>query len=145
MRNKIYITKDIPSSQHEQFCTIDVGTVLANAYKSDPKGFEREARFDAYYLFRQLISNVIEPTRKIIVFSNLGIFLEKYFELDVSKFLLEYAKDYQIVVIQGPFNVVGGNKIVWNIENPNNIIEFDQGVLEVVNNIEGKDEVFRIN
>lgn len=132
MRNKIYITKDVPLSQQEQCCTIDVGKVLANAYKADPKGFEKEARFDAYYLFRQLISNVIEPTKTRIVFSNLGILLEKDFELDVSKFLLEYAKDYQVFVIQGAFNFVDGNKLVWNVENPNNKIEFNQGVLEVL-------------
>lgn len=132
MRNKIYITKDVPLSQQEQCCTIDVGKVLANAYKADPKGFEKEAKFDAYYLFRQLISNVIEPTKTRIVFSNLGILLEKDFELDVSKFLLEYAKDYQVFVIQGPFNFVDGNKLVWNVENPNNKIEFNQGVLEVL-------------
>lgn len=132
MRNKIYITKDVPLSQQEQCCTIDVGKVLANAYKADPKGFEKEARFDAYYLFRQLISNVIEPTKTRIVFSNLGILLEKDFELDVSKFLLEYAKDYQVFVIQGPFNFLDGNKLVWNVENPNNKIEFNQGVLEVL-------------
>lgn len=132
MRNKIYITKDVPLSQQEQCCTIDVGKVLANAYKADPKGFEKEARFDAYYLFRQLISNVIEPTKTRIVFSNLGILLEKDFELDVSKFLLEYAKDYQVFVIQGSFNFLDGNKLVWNVENPNNKIEFNQGVLEVL-------------
>ncbi len=132
MRNKIYITKDVPLSQQEQCCTIDVGKVLANAYKADPKGFERESKLDAYYLFRQLISNVIEPTKTRIVFSNLGILLEKDFELDVSKFLLEYAKDYQVFVIQGPFNFVDGNKLVWNVENPNNKIEFNQGVLEVL-------------
>ena len=132
MRNKIYITKDVPLSQQEQCCTIDVGKVLANAYKADPKGFEREAKFDSYYLFRQLISNVIEPTKTRIVFSNLGILLEKDFELDVSKFLLEYAKEYKVFVIQGPFIFVDGNKLVWNVENPNNKIEFDQGVLEVL-------------
>ncbi len=132
MRNKIYITKDVPLSQQDQCCSIDVGKVLANAYKANPVMFEKDAKFDAYYLFRQIIDNVIEPSKTRIVFSNLGILLEKDFALDVAKFLLEYAKDYQVFVIQGPFNFVDGNKLIWNVENPNNKIEFNQGVLEVL-------------
>lgn len=132
MRNKIYITKDVPISQQDQCCTIDVGKVLANAYKEKPVEFEKEAKFDAFYYFRQIISNVIEPSKTRIVFSNLGILLEKDFALDVPKFLLEYAKDYQVFVIQGPFNFVDENKLIWNVENPNNKIEFNQGVLEVL-------------
>lgn len=132
MRNKIYITKTVPLSQQDQCCCIDVGKVLANAYKANPVKFEKEAKFDSYCLFRQIIDNVIEPSETRIVFSNLGILLEKEFELDVTKFLLEYAKDYQVFVIQGPFIFVDGNKLVWNVENPDNKIEFNKGVLEVL-------------
>lgn len=132
MRNKIYITKAVPLSQQEQCCSIDVGKVLANAYKANPSKFEKEAKFDAYSFFRQIINSIIEPSKTRIVFSNLGILLEKEFELDVTKFLLEYAKDYQVFVIQGPFNFIDGNKLVWNVENPDNKIEFNPGVLEVL-------------
>lgn len=132
MRNKIYLTKDIPTSQQDQCCTIDIGKALANAYKNNPSTFEKEAKFDAFYYFRQIVDSVIEPCKTRIVFSNLGILLEKDFSLDVSKFLLEYAKDYQVFILQGPFNIIDGNKLVWNVENPNNKIEFNRGVVEVL-------------
>lgn len=132
MRNKIYLTKNIPTSQQDQCCTIDIGKALANAYTNNPSTFEKEAKFDAFYYFRQIVDSVIEPCKTRIVFSNLGILLEKDFSLDVSKFLLEYAKDYQVFVMQDPFILVNGNKLVWNVENPNNKIEFNQGVVEVL-------------
>ena len=132
MRNKIYLTKDIPTSQQDQCCTIDIGKALANAYTNNPSTFEKEAKFDAFCYFRRIIDRTIESNKTRIVFSNLGILLEKDFSLDVSKFLLEYAKDYQVFVLQGPFNFIDGNKLVWNVENPNNKIEFNQGVVEVL-------------
>ena len=67
------------------------------------------------------------------IFSNLGILLEKDFALDVPRFFLEYAKDYQVFVLQGPFNIVDRNKLVWNVDNPENKIEFAQGVIENLN------------
>jgi len=132
MRNKIYLTKNTPYSQQDQCCTIDIGKALANAYKNNPLTFEKEAKFDAFYYFRQIVDSVIEPCKTRIVFSNLGILLEKDFSLDVSKFLLEYAKDYQVFILQGPFNIVDGNKLVWNIDKPENKIEFSQGVIETL-------------
>lgn len=132
MRNKIYLTKETPISQQEQCCNIDVGKVLANVYKLNPKEFKRESKFDSFCYFRNIINNVIKDSKTRIVFSNLGILLEKEFELDVSRFLLEYAKDYQVFVIQGPFNLVDGNKLYWNVENPESKIEFNQGVIEVL-------------
>lgn len=132
MRNKIYVTKEVPSSQQEQCCTIDVGKLLANEYKMNPSIFEKEAKFDAFYYFRQIVDSVIEPCKTRIVFSNLGILLEKDFSLDVSKFLLEYAKDYQVFILQRPFNIIDGNQLVWNVENPNNKIEFNRDVVEVL-------------
>ena len=132
MRNKIYVTKEVPSSQQDQCCTIDVGKLLANEYKNRPFDFEKEAKFDAFCYFRRIIDRTIESNKTRIVFSNLGILLEKDFSLDVSKFLLEYAKDYQVFVLQGPFNFIDGNKLVWNVENPNNKIEFNQGVVELL-------------
>jgi hypothetical protein len=47
--------------------------------------------------------------------------LEKDFSLDVPKFLLEYAKDYQVFILQGPFKIIDGNKIFWNIEKPQKV------------------------
>lgn len=132
MRNKIYVTKGVPFSQQAQCCTIDVGKLLANEYKKNPSDFEKEAKFDAFYYFRRIIDSTIESNKTRIVFSNLGILLEKDFSLDVSKFLLEYAKDYQVFVMQGPFNLIDGNKLVWNVEKPNNKIEFNRGVVEVL-------------
>ena len=132
MRNKIYVTKEVPSSQQDQCCTIDVGKLLANEYKNRPFDFEKEAKFDVFCYFRRIIDRTIESNKTRIVFSNLGILLEKDFSLDVSKFLLEYAKDYQVFVLQGPFNFIDGNKLVWNVENPNNKIEFNRGVVEVL-------------
>lgn len=133
MRNKIYVTKEMPLAQQDQCCTIDVGKVLANEYKKNPTGFEKESKFDAFYYFRQIIDSVIEPSKTRIVFTNLGILLEKDFSLDVPKFLLEYAKDYQVFVLQGPFNLIDGNKLFWNIDKPENKIEFSQGVIETLN------------
>lgn len=132
MRNKIYVTKGVPFSQQDQCCTIDVGKLLANEYKKNPSDFEKEAKFDASYYFRRIIDSTIESNKTRIVFSNLGILLEKDFSLDVSKFLLEYAKDYQVFVMQGPFYLIDGNKLVWNVEKPNNKIEFNRGVVEVL-------------
>lgn len=133
MRNKIYITNNAPLSQQEQCCIIDVGKVLANAYTEKTDEFKSKSKFDSFYYFRQIINNVIKSEKTRIVFSNLGILLEKDFELDVPRFLLEYAKDYQVFVIQGAFKVIDGNKLIWNVEKPNNKIEFNQGVIEVLN------------
>lgn len=77
---------------------------------------KKESKFDAFYYFRQIIDSVIEPSKTRLVFTNLGILLEKDFSLDVPKFLLEYAKDYQVFVLQGPFNLIDGNKLFWNVE-----------------------------
>lgn len=133
MRNKIYVTKEMPHEQQEQCCNIDVGKVIANDYKNNPTVFEKETKFDAFYYFRQIINSIIEHSKTRIVFTNLGILLEKDFSLDVPKFLLEYAKDYQVFILKGPFNIVDGNKLVWNIDKPENKIEFSQGVIESLN------------
>lgn len=42
MRNKIYVTKEMPHEQQDQCCTIDVGKILANEYKKNPSDFEKE-------------------------------------------------------------------------------------------------------
>ena len=133
MRNKIYVTKELPQSQQDQCCIIDVGKVLSNAYKNNPDEFNEQSDFDAFFYFRQIIDSVIEPNKTRIVFSNLGILLEKDFSLDVPKFLLEYAKDYQVFVLQGPFNLIDGNKLFWNVDKPESKIEFSQGVIETLN------------
>lgn len=133
MRNKIYFTKELPQSQQDQCCIIDVGKVLAIAYKNNPDEFNEQSDFDAFFYFRQIIDSVIEPNKTRIVFSNLGILLEKDFSLDVPKFLLEYAKDYQVFVLQGPFNLIDGNKLFWNVDKPESKIEFSQGVIETLN------------
>lgn len=133
MRNKIYVTKKMPLDQQEQCCFVDVGKVLSNAYKNAPVEFTKESKIDSFYYFRRIIDSVIEASKTRIFFSNLGILLEKDFSLDVPKFLLEYAKDYQVFILQGPFNIVDGNKLVWNIDKPENKIEFSQGVIETLN------------
>ena len=133
MRNKIYLTKKMPLEQQEQCCFVDVGKVLSSAYKNAPVEFAKESKIDAFYYFRRIIDSFIEASKTRIVFSNLGILLEKDFALDVPKFLLEYAKDYQVFILQGPFNIVDGNKLVWNIDKPENKIEFSQGVIETLN------------
>ena len=133
MRNKIYVTKKMPLEQQEQCCFVDVGKVLSNAYKNVPVEFAKESKFDSFYYFRRIIDSFIEASKTRIVFSNLGILLEKTFSLDVPKFLLAYAKDYQVFILQGPFNIVDGNKLVWNIDKPENKIEFSQGVIETLN------------
>ena len=132
MRNKIYVTKKMPLEQQEQCCFVDVGKVLSNAYKNAPVEFAKESKFDSFYYFRRIIDSVIEASKTRIVFSNLGILLEKDFSLDVPKFLLEYAKDYQVFIMQGSFILIDGTKLVWNVENPNNEIEFNRGVVEVL-------------
>lgn len=123
----------MPHEQQEQCCLIDMGKVLSNAYKANPVEFTKESKFDSFYYFRQILDGLIDNSKTRIVFSNLGILLEKDFALDVPKFLLEYAKDYQVFILQGPFNIVDGNKLVWNIDKPENKIEFSQGVIETVN------------
>ena len=133
MRNKIYVTNEMSHEQQEQCCLIDMGKVLSNAYKANPVEFTKESKFDSFYYFRQILDGLIDNSKTRIVFSNLGILLEKDFALDVPKFLLEYAKDYQVFILQGPFNIVDGNKLVWNIDKPENKIEFSQGVIETVN------------
>lgn len=133
MRNKIYVTNEVPHEQQEQCCLIDVGKVLSNAYKNNPEEFTKESEFDSFYYFRQILDGLIDSSKTRIVFSNLGILLEKDFSLDVPKFLLEYAKDYQVFILQGPFNIINGNKLVWNIDKPENKIEFAQGVIETLN------------
>lgn len=123
----------MPHEQQEQCCLIDMGKVLSNAYKTNPVEFTKESKFDSFYYFRQILDGLIDNSKTRIVFSNLGILLEKDFALDVPKFLLEYAKDYQVFILQGPFNIVDGNKLVWNIDKPENKIEFSQGVMETLN------------
>ena len=123
----------MPHEQQDQCCTIDVGKVLANEYKKNPSDFEKESKFDAFYYFRQIIDSVIESSKTRIVFKNLGILLEKDFSLDVPKFLVEYAKDYQVFVLQGTFNLIDGNKLYWNVDKPESKIEFTQGVIETLN------------
>lgn len=123
----------MPHEQQEQCCLIDMGKVLSNAYKTNPVEFTKESKFDSFYYFRQILDGLIDNSKTRIVFSNLGILLEKDFALDVPKFLLEYAKDYQVFILQGPFNIVDGNKLVWNIDKPENKIEFSQGVIETLN------------
>lgn len=132
MRNKIYLTKDVPKSQQEQCCVIDVGKVLANVYKNNQQEFMAEANLDSFAYFRKIIDSIIKENKTRIVFSNIGILLESEFKLDVPKFFLEYAKDYQVFVVQGAFNLVDGNKLVWQVENPKYQIEFNQGILEVL-------------
>ena len=122
----------MPLEQQEQCCFVDVGKVLSNAYKNAPVEFAKESKFDSFYYFRRIIDSVIEASKTRIVFSNLGILLEKDFSLDVPKFLLEYAKDYQVFIMQGSFILIDGTKLVWNVENPNNEIEFNRGVVEVL-------------
>ena len=122
----------MPHEQQEQCCLIDMGKVLSNAYKTNPVEFTKESKFDSFYYFRQILDGLIDNSKTRIVFSNLGILLEKDFALDVPKFLLEYAKDYQVFILQGPFNIVDGNKLVWNIDKPENKIEFSQGVIETL-------------
>lgn len=134
MRNKIYVIAEMSLSQQEQCCSIDVGKVLANAYKNNPDNFKRESQIDSFYYFRQILNSFITPDKTRIVFSNLGILLEKEFALDVPRFFLEYAKDYQVFILQEQFNIVDGNKLVWNIDNPENKIEFAQGIIEAINN-----------
>ncbi len=133
MRNKIYITKELPQSQQDQCCIIDVGKVLSTAYEKNPDFFTKESKFDSYTYFRDIINSLINASKTRIVFTNLGILLEEHFTLDVPKFLLEYAKDYQVFILQEPFNIVDGNKLVWNIDKPENKIEFSQGVIETLN------------
>lgn len=123
----------MPHEQQDQCCTIDVGKVLANEYKKNPSDFEKESKFDAFCYFRQIIDSVIDAGKTRIVFTNLGILLEKDFSLDVPKFLLEYAKDYQVFVLKGPFNIIDGNRLVWNVVKPECKIEFSQGVIETLN------------
>ena len=79
MRNKIYVTKEMPLEQQEQCCFVDVGKVLSNAYKNAPVEFAKESKFDAFYYFRRIIDSFIEASKTRIVFSNLGILLEKDF------------------------------------------------------------------
>lgn len=132
MRNKIHLTKDIPYTQQEQYCIIDVGKILAKEAKKNFKEFVIESKFDAFVYFRQILNNFIDYRKKYLVFSNIGFLLETHFSLDVPRFLLEYAKDFQVFIIQGTFNLIDGNKLTWNVENPYNKIEFKDGVLEVL-------------
>lgn len=132
MRNKIYIIKNIPSPQKEQYCVIDIGKVLANEYNKNPEIFEIESKFDAYSYFRKIISSLIEPKKNELVFTNIGILLEKDFSLDVSNFLLAYTKDYSLFISQDSLKIKAGKQIVWNVENPYNVIEFNDGILEVL-------------
>ena len=132
MRNKIYITNNAPLSQQEQCCIIDVGKSISEVYMINSKNFLKEAKFDSFTYFRRIIEKNITELITRIVFFNIGILLEKEFELDVTKFLLEFAKDFQVFVIKGAFKIVDGNKLIWNVEKPNNKIEFNQGVIEVV-------------
>lgn len=132
MRNKIYIIKTIPSSQQEQYCVIDIGKVLANEYNKNPEIFEIESKFDAYSYFRKIVNSLIEPSKNKLVFANIGILLEKDFSLDVSNFLLTYTKDYALFISQDSLKIIEGKQIVWNVEDPYNVIEFNDGVLEVL-------------
>ena len=67
-----------------------------------------------------------------LAFSNIGILLESQFSLDVAKFLLEFAKDYHVFVLNGDFKVVDGCRLVWNVDEPESEIEFGQGILETL-------------
>lgn len=132
MRNKIYITNNAPLSQQEQCCLIDVGIVLANAYTEKPDEFKSKSKFDSFTYFRRIIEKNITESITRIVFFNIGILLEKEFALDVSKFFLEFAKDYQVFLLWTG-KIENNSTLIWNVEKPNNKIEFNQGVIEVLN------------
>lgn len=134
MRNKIHLAKDISYIQQEECCVIDVGRILAKEAEKDFKKFVTESNFDSFIYFRQILDSFIDYKKKYLVFSNIGILLETHFSLDVPRFLLEYAKDFQVFIIQGIFNYIDRNKLTWNVENPYNVIEFNDGVLEVIPN-----------
>lgn len=130
MRNKIYVTTKMPHEQQEQCCYIDVGKILPTVYKTNPEEFKNESQFDSFCYFRKIVDSHITSDKTRIVFSNFGILLEKDFALDVPRFFLEYAKDYQVFILQESLIIIDGTALVWNVENPHDKIEFMPGILD---------------
>lgn len=130
MRNKIYISNKKVFEKDETFCFIDIGIYFSMIYLKNPVEFETEAKFDSFYYFKQLLENEINESKTRIYFYNIGFFLEKTFSLDVAKFLLDYAKNYQVVIVKDEFMIVEGNSIHWKTNEYNSKIEFGENVLE---------------
>lgn len=134
MRNQIYILSEISrfeETQERQCAYIDVGKTIATSYENNEKEFEQGIKNSASKYIEKIIQGKISEDKTRIVFCNIGILLEKDFRLNVSNFLLEFAKEYNVFLIwpNDAGKIIDGKTLVWNVENPRDKIEFDEGVL----------------
>lgn len=130
MRNKIYFAQEMPLEQGKQCAFINAGKILSLAYEEDKAKFEKESGFDSASYFREVFDSKITAETTRIVFTNLGMLLEKEFALDVPRFLLEYAKDFQVFVVDENLRMEDEESLVWNVGNPKDRIEFQKGVVQ---------------
>ena len=140
MRNQITLIDNLEYFENKGllFTQINLGELIAKNYVSNPKRFMDEISFDAKCYLRKLVDTALEANLTNILFSNIGILLEKDFGLDVPKFFLDYAKDGYEVYILKQFSVISNSQIVWQVESSNRI-NFESGVLHIIGD---EDEIF---
>ena len=65
MRNKIYVTNEMPHEQQEQCCNIDVGKVIANDYKNNPIEFLIKELFWKHKYMPEIEANIANTVKKV--------------------------------------------------------------------------------
>lgn len=140
MRNQITLIDNLEFFENKGllFTQINLGELIAINYVSNPKRFMDEISFDSKSYLRKLVDTALEANLTNILFSNIGILLEKDLELDIPKFFLDYAKDGYEVYILKQFSVISNSQIVWQVESSNRI-NFESGVLHIIGD---EDEIF---
>jgi hypothetical protein len=125
-------------SAPKEFSVINIGDTLAQEYQREPQNFTKEIGFDSFTYFRNIIDNLLPSNCKTIIFNNIGILCEEEFALNVPKFFLDYAKEYEVYILW-PYGIVDKRKLVWMVNSPKNNICFNEGVLELKGD---EDEIF---
>lgn len=130
MRNKIDILREILDFNEKTSKIIDVGNILSNAYNQNQSIFLDESRMDSSSFFSKLILEQLSPNTKEIIFCNIGILQEPDFDLNVSKFFLDFATSYR-VCIYWPYQVVDNRKLIFSQEFASEAIVFNPNTLEM--------------
>ena len=128
MRNKIDILREILDFNEKTSKIIDVGNILSNAYNQNQSIFLDESRMDSSSFFSKLILEQLSPNTKEIIFCNIGILQEPDFDLNVSKFFLDFATNYR-VCIYWPYQIVDNRKLVFSEEYASAAVVFNPNIL----------------
>ena len=140
MRNRIYILKFLPE-ENSAFTYLNIGKILSLAYKNNPQEFLNNSTCNSFNYFLNVLSYNIPLNAKNLIIDNFGILCENTFALNISKFLLELAKTYEVILIW-KHSIKNGKSLYWDIDNHQNEIIFSEGVLKEIGD---SDEIFRID